>query len=242
MDRKTVNKLNQLNNEFYLKTQEYFNTTRQFNWAGWDKLLPYLPVGKAGLQGWTLKVLDVGCGNGRFGEFLIKKGFKIDYTGIDSNQYLLDLAKSKLPKAKLIKQDILKPVKLKADFDLVVLFGVIHHVPGSETRLQLIKELVKLLQKNGLLVFTNWHFNKFKRFNSYVIPWKKVGLIKSQIETGDYLLDWKKGVTAYRYCNLMTEKELKQIQTELKMKLVADYLADAKSGQGNRYVILSKNR
>ncbi|MEA3355092.1 MAG: class I SAM-dependent methyltransferase [Patescibacteria group bacterium] len=231
MDKKTIKILNQLNIDFYKKTQEYFNTSRQFNWSGWKKLLVYL-------QGPSLQVLDVGCGNGRFGEFLVNNHKKIDYTGIDNNQYLLDVAREKLPKAKLIKQDILKPIKLKCKFDLIVLFGVLHHVPGKETRLQLIKDLSKLLNRDGLLVFTNWHFNKFKRFNSYVVPFSKVGLKKEAIEDGDYILDWKKGVKAFRYCHLMSKDELEWIKKKLKMKLVDEYIADAKSGQGNKYVVL----
>ena len=234
MDKKTIRVLNDLNREFYKKTQEYFNTSRQFNWSGWEKLLTYLP----NLQGLSLKVLDVGCGNGRFGEFLINNGKEIDYVGIDDNQYLLDEARKKLPKAKLIKQDILKPIKLRQKFDLVVLFGVLHHVPGKKTRLQLLKVLKKLLKPNGLLVFTNWHFNKFKRFNSYLISPALVGLNKDKLEAGDYILDWKKGVVSYRYCNLMPDSELEELKDKLNMELVDEYLADAKIGQGNRYVIL----
>ncbi|MBU1085847.1 MAG: class I SAM-dependent methyltransferase [Candidatus Beckwithbacteria bacterium] len=235
MDQKTVKALNQLNIDFYEKVHEYFNTSRQFNWAGWGKLLSYLPT-QAGL-----KVLDVGCGNGRFGEFLIKNDKKIDYVGIDNNQYLLDIAREKLPKAKLINQNILKPIHLIKSFDLICLFGVLHHVPGKEIRLQLLKALKKLLKPNGLLVFTNWHFNKFKRFNSYIVPFEKVGLKKEDVEENDYILDWKKGVTAYRYCHLMDDNELEEIKRKLKMKLVDKYVADAKSGQGNEYVILRNN-
>lgn len=238
MDKKTINKINELNKEFYLKTQEYFNTTRQYSWAGWDSLLSYLPVSKTGSQSRTLRVLDVGCGNGRFGGFLISKGIKIDYVGIDSNQYLLNVAQKKVPKGLFIYQDILKPIKLKPKFDLVVLFGVLHHVPGRKTRMSLLKKLAKLLSNEGLLVFTNWHFNKLKRFNSYSVSIEKVGLSKNLMEKGDKILDWKKGMTAYRYCNLMPKSEVEEIKNKLGLKLIDEYTADAKSGQGNRYLIL----
>ena len=39
-----------LNEKFYLKTQSYFNRSRQFPWPGWQKLLVYL-------QGSSLKVI-----------------------------------------------------------------------------------------------------------------------------------------------------------------------------------------
>jgi len=188
-----------------------------------------------------LKVLDLGCGNGRFGEFLVKNDKKIEYTGVDNSQYLLDEAKQKLPQAKLINQDILKSINIQKKFDLICLFGVLHHVPGKEIRLKLLKGISKLLTDGGLLVFTNWNFSQFKRFNSYVIPFEKAGLKKSDMEEGDYILDWKKGVTAFRYCNLMPGSELEQIKKDLGLKLVDEYLADAKSGQGNKYVILKNS-
>lgn len=83
-----------LNRDFYLKTQSYFNISSQSPWPGWQKLLPYL-------QGDSLKVLDLGCGNGRFGIWLSKHR-RVDYTGLDDNQYLLDHAAVALPSARLL--------------------------------------------------------------------------------------------------------------------------------------------
>ena len=93
MDKKTADRLKALNHKFYQKTQVYFNRSRQHFWVGWEKLLPYL-------QGSTLKVLDLGCGNGRFGKWLMERGKTIDYTGIDENQFLLKQAKTDLPQVK----------------------------------------------------------------------------------------------------------------------------------------------
>ena len=113
-----------LNKKFYLKTQKYFNTSRQSPWPGWKKLLPHLQVR-------NLQVLDLGCGNGRFGKFLAEHR-QIDYTGIDNNQYLLDRCGEVLPHATLINQDLLKPWPIKEKpacrqgrFDLIVLFAVL---------------------------------------------------------------------------------------------------------------------
>ncbi|MDZ4229466.1 MAG: class I SAM-dependent methyltransferase, partial [Patescibacteria group bacterium] len=99
-----------LNRRFYLKTQQYFNRSRQSPWPGWQKLLPYL-------QGQTLKVLDLGCGNGRFGIWLASH-YSIDYVGLDENQYLLDRAAATLPRARLIRHNLTKPWLIKDKFDL----------------------------------------------------------------------------------------------------------------------------
>jgi tRNA (uracil-5-)-methyltransferase TRM9 len=153
-----------LNEKFYLKTQEYFNRSRQAPWDGWEKLLPHL-------QGETLKVLDLGCGNGRFGIWLTKHR-KIEYTGLDNNQYLLDAAREKLPGAKLIKQDILKPWGLKDKFDLVAILGVMHHLPQSD-RLSLLKRAAARLKLSGILFLSLWEFNKSQE--SKIV--KKLGIM-----------------------------------------------------------------
>lgn len=207
-----------LNRRFYLRVQKYFNRSRQFYWDGWKKLLPYL-------QGPTLKVLDLGCGNGRFGKFLAEHKI-IDYTGLDNNQYLLNRCREALPQAKLIKQDILKPWPLKEKFDLIVLFAVLHHIPTAANRLKILQRAEKLLKPKGLLVFTVWHFNKLK--------------IVKKIGNNDFLLYWKKGVKTERYVHLFDDAEIAWLITKLKMKLVDDFVSDGQQGQSNRYLILRK--
>jgi hypothetical protein len=44
------------------------------------------------------------------------------------------------------------------------------------------------------------------------------------------------GVDAERYCHLYTQKEILQLIKPLKLKLLADYIADT----SNRYLILKK--
>ena len=202
-----------LNEKFYLKTQEYFNRSRQTPWHGWEKLLLLLQVE-------YLKCLDLGCGNGRFGIWLAKHK-KIDYTGLDNNQYLLDAAREKLPEAKLIKQDILKPLGIRGGFDLVAILGVMHHLP-KQFRLPLLKRATASLKPGGILFLSYWEFDKTKG--------KPIG-------DNDYLLPWKLGVTAKRYCHLYSEKEILQLIKPLKLKLLANFTADT----SNRYLILKKN-
>mgnify|MGYP000004235310 CR=1 FL=1 len=82
MDDATIAQLNALNRDFYRVAGEDFDRTRGKPWPGWARLLPYLrldtvPDSHEGFQsntptGATLSVLDVGCGNGRFGAFLIE--------------------------------------------------------------------------------------------------------------------------------------------------------------------------
>ena len=208
--------LNKLNERFYLKTQEYFNTSRQFYWKGWKKLLKFLPKKE-------IKVLDLGCGNGRFGKFLTEHK-TINYTGIDNNQYLLDQAKKALPKAKLIKQDLLLPWHVKDNFDLVAILGVMHHLPKNY-RFNLLKRAATCLKPGGNLFLSFWEFVRSQESK-----------IIKDLGDNDYILDWHMGVDAKRYCHLYTQKEINDLIKPLKLKLLENYIED----KSNLYLILRK--
>jgi SAM-dependent methyltransferase len=212
-----------LNRQFYLKIQEYFNTSRQAPWDGWTRLLDYLP-------NQSLKVFDLGCGNARFGIWLSQHR-QIDYTGLDNNQYLLDAAAKQLPQAQFSRRDLTKAWGIKDKYDFISLMAVLHHIPTKQARLKVLAKAKELLKPNGLLVFTVWHFNKLKRFQSQVVK---------KLPDNDYILNWKKGVTAERYIHLFNDAEIKWLVKNLKMSLVADFVSDGHQGQGNRYVVLRK--
>src|SRR5437773_46351 len=69
VDQVTIQRLNEINRAFYNRVAQDFDETRQQAWPGWDTLLSYL---NAPLNA-PLSVLDVGCGNGRFGLFLAQR-------------------------------------------------------------------------------------------------------------------------------------------------------------------------
>ncbi len=243
MRKSTIKKLNQLNKNFYQKTAEEFSRSRSYFWSGWKKLLPYLNILTARKK--EINVLDVGCGNGRFGLFLDENspGAEINYLGIDFSQKLLAEAKKDLRSTKinynLVEKDILQKLNLKSKkFDLIVCFGLIHHLASFKLRQEKLMELADYLNTGGLLVVTFWQFGNKPRFEEKTVRPDKVGLDSSRLEENDYILGWKQKEKIYRYCHYVDYREAEKLIKDLKLNLVDKYLADGKTNNLNLYLIL----
>jgi tRNA (uracil-5-)-methyltransferase TRM9 len=233
MNPETVTLLNQLNTEFYQTVASSFDATRATPWSGWFELLPHLE----GLGG-NLRVLDLGCGNGRFGVFLADH-LDIHYTGLDSSAFLLERAAEDLT-AKGIPHTLqavdLLNFEIEDSYDLVGLFGVLHHIPGFENRRALIDKAVNALKPRGLLVLTFWAFYEQERLRKRIIAWENAPT-KYQtldLEPGDYLLDWQRETPALRYCHYVDAVEGEKLLAGY--KVIAQFEAD----QANHYVLIRR--
>lgn len=195
-----------------------------------------------------LKVLDLGCGNGRFGLFLAQNlSPKIHYTGLDNNAYLLERAAETLSAAniphELAEADLLELSLPPAAYDLIVLFGVLHHIPAETNRRALIEKAAQALKPHALLIVTAWLFYEVPRLHKRVIPWDSPilpadyqNLDLLDLEANDYLLDWQREVAtpALRYCHYVEAAERERLFSGLEQ--IADFQAD----QANHYSLFSK--
>lgn len=124
-----------------------FSNTRKSGWQEFEEFLKYIKDNDS--------LVDLGCGNGRFYEFLKDKR-KVRYLGIDNSKKLLEEAK-KLTKAKFIEGDLLKiPVKT-ASTKVLACIAAFHHLPSRELREKSLKEMHRILKKNGKLLLTVWN-------------------------------------------------------------------------------------
>lgn len=248
MDEDTIKRLNTINRIFYQTTADEFDQTRGTAWPGWLRLLEYMPekgqIASLSLQESPLRVLDVGCGNGRFGVFLAEQNKRIAYTGVDNNATLLNHAQQALTNLPnladvvLEERDVVENPLTTGEYDLVVCFGVLHHIPGAARRLQFMREIAARVAPNGILAFACWRFYEYERFRARVVAWDAD--LAAQVEAGDHLLDWRRGERALRYCHYVNDAEHAALIDAAELHLIADYRADGEDGATNRYSILKR--
>ncbi len=235
MNRETQERLNAINRAFYQRAAADFDATRQRAWAGWTPLLDLLELP-------ITSVFDIGCGNGRFALFLAQKqAANFAYFGLDSNAALLAAACQQLAarpqiQVELRAQDLILAGLPRQKAQLVVLFGLLHHVPGYAQRRKLLAAAADCVLPGGYLVFTAWRFYEEDRFRQRIRPW--AGDIA--VEKNDFLLDWRRGQRALRYCHYIDDAEQAQLITAAGLPVRADYRADGASGQLNRYTVLQR--
>jgi len=235
MNQATIKRLNQINRDFYRATAAEFDATRQASWLGWERLLKSieLPVES---------VLDIGCGNGRFALFLaVRQPQPFRYIGIDSNADFLRRAREKLAAfpgvdAALIESDIVLAGLPQRTAQLVTLFGVIHHLPGFARRRALLASAAECVGAGGFLALAAWRFYEQERFKRRIVPWSA----DITVEKHDYLLDWRGGNRALRYCHFVDDAEHAQLIKATGLSVLADYRADGAEGTLNRYTILQR--
>lgn len=266
MNKKTIKLLNQLNADFYKTTAIDFDESRHYFWAGWEKIPPLLDslINNLELQNnnkQKIRVADIGCGNGRFGDFLFEKlpQLNISYTGVDGNKTLLEFAQhsleGKIQSLHLQQTDIISKLKNDEDFlenqkfSLIGSFGVFHHIPSYDLRVKAINYLLSKLEKDGYLIISLWQFIEFKRFQKKVVldsnsanslELKQETLSPNDLEKNDYILDWKRGKQALRYCHFYDKKEQQQLIKDTKASLIKEYRADGKEGNVNQYIVLQR--
>lgn len=168
----TKDVLNKVKTDYGLIAEE-FSKTRENPWPEFEEFLKNLKFKKNTKK---IKLLDIGCGNGRLYNFL--KAEPIDYIGIDNNRAFLKIAKQKYPDAKFRYADAVKLPFSAKSFDSVWCIAVLHHLPTKTLRLKACKEIARVLKTNGKLMITVWNLwqKKYrgfinKRTHDALIPW-----------------------------------------------------------------------
>lgn len=159
----------------YSSIANEFDATRNRPWPEFTAFLKEIKKYSIGIKRLaTLGVLDVGCGNGRLAHFFAFQQGEIkafSYTGIDNNPELIRIAKKKYPKARFRRADITQRLPFPPrSFDSVWCIAVLHHLPTKTSRLNALKEMNRMLKKEGMLMLTVWNLLPQKKYKKYLDP------------------------------------------------------------------------
>ncbi len=235
MDEAVARRLVALNEAFYERFAEPFAASRATPPPGFARLLAHLPAAPS-------CVLDVGCGDGRFGRFLRARDPAIDpttgYTGVDFSAPLL--AAGEAP-GHLLRRDLSRPGALDGlgSFDWVVCLSTLQHIPGRDHRARLLREMRDCLRPGGRLALANWQFLDSPRQRRKLRPWAEVGLAAADVEPGDYLLAWQRGGYGLRYVALLDAAATAALAEAAGLAVLAQFRSDGREGDLNLYTILA---
>ena len=267
MNSSTVAALKQLSFEFYEYHSTDFSTTRSQPWVGWQRALQScLKTWAKAPEPYPKSILDVGCGNGRFGIFLEQKlSGPFDYVGVDSSAGLLATAAARLPGGdrgarSFFELDLasseLDQFDGAAHFHLVAVLGLLHHIPSCQLRLALLRRLVNAVEPDGVMILSFWQFGTKSRFLKRIIPWEvhnQTAIEKidvDELEAGDCLLPWGDPESVppeigshapRRYCHYSSPEDSARLVEGLPVEVVSTFYADGRSDDLNLYYILRKS-
>jgi SAM-dependent methyltransferase len=189
MDDEVAARLLTINRELYRRRAHPFAQSRSHPLPGFERLLDSLPRPCPHL-------LDLGCGEGRLGRFLLERGVIGRYTGLDFSPELLAIARS------TTSGDFYSLERFGA-FPAITCLATLQHIPGRANRLRLLREVAQHLAPGGRVVLSSWQFAASPRQQRKVAPWAAVGLSPDDVEANDYLLTWQRGGPAFRYVALI---------------------------------------
>jgi SAM-dependent methyltransferase len=249
----TAERLLDLNGHFYSERGADFSATRL-------RLQPGVLRFADTLSG-DETILDLGCGNGGLARELSRRGHTGDYLGVDFSPVLLESARGAtydFP-VEFVQADLrhllaiagsdgprtprrsghsgARQVLNSTKRQIVTAFAVLHHIPGHEWRLEVLRGVHSRLQSNGLFVHSNWQFSASPRHKARIQEWSVVGINDDEIDAGDYLLDWRRGGIGLRYVHEFEAADLRQLAAETGFEVEEEYLSDGADRRSGLYQV-----
>lgn len=209
--------------------------TRSQAWEGWQQLVPFFHHYD------SFHVIDLGCGNARFADFLSQKvTSNWKYTGIDYSKELLAEANKLVSRVssdkiscKLLKIDLtdskLLARTLKSDFPqnsdtplVITLFGVLHHLTKPQ-RVELLSTLQAFISDKDLIIASYWQPLLSPRIRS---QWPHQNGILTIHSSQEGSLGWQ-STNAVRSVYQVSGKDISAELKKANVRLTACYTADS---------------
>ncbi len=190
---------------------ESFDSKRRHPWKEVIQFIKQLPS--------TNRILDLGCGNARHTSVMLERNFEA--IGLDISYRILQAAKENelsLVKDKLtslINGDArVLPFKNKV-FNNVIMIAVLHHFESKDDRLEILREIMRVLTENGTCLISTW-LRTHPRFQKEDLS----EIVKSGKK--DILVPWTlpDGKKINRYYYLFDKEELEAIVLQLDFKIL----------------------
>jgi SAM-dependent methyltransferase len=233
MTPETRQQLLALNRHFYATFAASFADSRSSPQPGFERLMAYLPQR-------LKRVADIGCGNGRFGQYLRARKTDFAYTGIDFTPEFLSLAASAIEGTYLLR-DLSQGSFLaeQGQFDLCVCLATLQHIPGYDNRQALLSEMADHLAPGGRIFLSNWQFAHSERQQRKIRPWSEAGLSPEAVEKNDFLLSWRRDGEGLRYVHSLDRAAIAYLARETDLSIVDEFCSDGREGNLNLYSILA---
>ncbi|HEY3345294.1 MAG TPA: methyltransferase [Anaerolineaceae bacterium] len=235
-----------INRQFYQNFAASFSVTRRRLQTGVTRILAGLPEGG--------HLVDLGCGNGELAATLARRGWRGAYLGVDFSPGLLADAEgaiARLPDRKLetsfLPLDLGAPGALPAlaeafqPVSAVFAFAVLHHLPGEEARRGLLGAVRRVLRASAhpapVFIHSEWQFLSSPRLAARILPWERAELNPSDLDPGDYLLDWRRDGNGLRYVHAFSEAELAALAESVGFHIRETFYSDGDNGRLGLYQV-----
>jgi len=240
MNGATLERLISLNRRFYTDHGHDFSETRRRLQPGVLRLLDRFHGDES--------ILDLGCGNGELARTLARRGHRGRYLGLDFSLPLLSEARRQefSSPVQFVRADLAElsmsndALPVAGGWAVVTAFAVLHHMPGFDLRVALIRNVYDLLQKGGLFIHSNWQFLSSPRLKARVQPWEGSGVASDEVDSNDYLLDWKLGRRGLRYIHYFDEEELADMAHAARFEVIETFYSDGENKRLSVYQVWRK--
>ena len=110
-----------------------------------------------------------------------------------------------------------------------------YHIP-SEFALEYSAGSQSTAEQDGLFIHSNWQFLNSEKLRARIQDWSKADLSASDVDSNDYLLDWRSGGEACD-TSITLMNELEELAMSSNFRVVDTFYSDGEGGRLGLYQV-----